>query len=341
MPINSHIFTEEIMMSEKNQFKAIIAYHANCIDGFTSAWITERALSKKGVKCTLLPMSYDALSYKNLEELIAATELAEIDSCKRISLYVVDFSLPVYFLERLQRDFSTRLKTTIIDHHKSAFEAYAPDLVAMTPDLDILCWFKCEVAGATIYLDNRHCGAVMCLYYFEGTHMKVPKLLQYVQDWDLWKFKFGDVTRAAQAVLKSSEPTLEVWDKYLELFECEGTSCKLVDEGLHIMDGTNRIIDYLVSTAEDGNLAGQPTKLVYCQSPKLVSELGNRLAKLTGTYGMVVTTERNSSRLKISLRSIGDFDVSEMAKELGGGGHKNAASYYVQQSLYTLTGEDY
>ena len=31
----------------------------------------------------------------------------------------------------------------------------------------------------------------------------------------------------------------------------------------------------------------------------------------------------------MSLRSIGDFDVSEVAKRLGGGGHKNAAGYRI------------
>jgi nanoRNase/pAp phosphatase (c-di-AMP/oligoRNAs hydrolase) len=35
---------------------------------------------------------------------------------------------------------------------------------------------------------------------------------------------------------------------------------------------------------------------------------------------------------EFSLRSLGDFDVSEIAKEFGGGGHKNAAGFKVPRS---------
>ena len=40
--------------------------------------------------------------------------------------------------------------------------------------------------------------------------------------------------------------------------------------------------------------------------------------------------------LHCSLRSVGDFDVSAMAKEFGGGGHKNAAG--CRMSMLTLRG---
>jgi phosphoesterase RecJ-like protein len=34
---------------------------------------------------------------------------------------------------------------------------------------------------------------------------------------------------------------------------------------------------------------------------------------------------QNDGSVFASLRSVGDFDVSKLAKEYGGGGHKNAA----------------
>ncbi len=37
---------------------SLIAYHANCIDGFTSAWIVARALDAVGETYELLAMNY-------------------------------------------------------------------------------------------------------------------------------------------------------------------------------------------------------------------------------------------------------------------------------------------
>ena len=73
----------------------LIAYHANCIDGFTSAWVAHTALASKGVsEITLLPMQYNDDSYAELETLIGRL--------KPTSLTVVDFSLPLDILDALQ-----------------------------------------------------------------------------------------------------------------------------------------------------------------------------------------------------------------------------------------------
>jgi phosphoesterase RecJ-like protein len=44
----------------------------------------------------------------------------------------------------------------------------------------------------------------------------------------------------------------------------------------------------------------------------------------------IMMEERDNATLSISLRSRGNFDVSEIAKELGGGGHRAAAGAEVK-----------
>ena len=59
------------------------------------------------------------------------------------------------------------------------------------------------------------------------------------------------------------------------------------------------------------------------------SETGHMLAEKTGTFGMCYYYIEG--KLKVSLRSVKDFDCSLIAKEYGGGGHKNAASFFVKR----------
>ena len=61
------------------------------------------------------------------------------------------------------------------------------------------------------------------------------------------------------------------------------------------------------------------------------SEVGNILAKQSGTYG-AVWTYKGAGKYKVSLRSVKEFDVLLIAKLYGGGGHKNAAGFYVDEN---------
>jgi nanoRNase/pAp phosphatase (c-di-AMP/oligoRNAs hydrolase) len=66
-----------------------------------------------------------------------------------------------------------------------------------------------------------------------------------------------------------------------------------------------------------------------------MSEIGHELATTGGTFGLIWYLGENN-KAKISLRSNGDHDVSAIAKQFGGGGHKNAAGFEVD--ILTLLG---
>jgi phosphoesterase RecJ-like protein len=42
---------------------------------------------------------------------------------------------------------------------------------------------------------------------------------------------------------------------------------------------------------------------------------------------------RNAGRVKVSLRSVGDVDVADFAKQFGGGGHRKAAGLSLEGAL--------
>jgi len=61
-------------------------------------------------------------------------------------------------------------------------------------------------------------------------------------------------------------------------------------------------------------------------SALFASELGNRLAEQSGTFGLVWQLGADGEA-KVSLRAAGRVDVSGMAAGYGGGGHPNAAGF--------------
>lgn len=77
---------------------------------------------------------------------------------------------------------------------------------------------------------------------------------------------------------------------------------------------------------QEGGATLREHKVAVLNVPYLnCSEVGNELAK-TADFGMT-WFERGDGITQFSLRSIGDFDVCEIAKKYSGGGHKNAAGF--------------
>jgi phosphoesterase RecJ-like protein len=56
-----------------------------------------------------------------------------------------------------------------------------------------------------------------------------------------------------------------------------------------------------------------------------VENLVEKLRAIPGVMVSIMIREREPGQVKISLRSVGDIDVAQVALTLGGGGHKNAA----------------
>jgi len=53
----------------------------------------------------------------------------------------------------------------------------------------------------------------------------------------------------------------------------------------------------------------------------------NELLRVEGTVVAALVREAGGGRLRVSVRSRGDYDVSAVCRQFGGGGHKNAAGF--------------
>jgi oligoribonuclease NrnB/cAMP/cGMP phosphodiesterase (DHH superfamily) len=129
--------------------RPLVIFHANCMDGFTSAWVANQFLDD----AELRPMLYT-------DEPPTDEEVSE----RRV--YVVDFSFKRAVCDRLFA--ATNHQLVVLDHHKTA---------------------EAELAGVPYAVfDMNRSGAGIAWDYF-NPDVPRPWLVDYVEDRDLWRFK--------------------------------------------------------------------------------------------------------------------------------------------------------
>ena len=192
----------------------------------------------------------------------------------------------------------------------------------ITPNLDIL-------------LDNNKSGALLSWEYFCPSE-PVPNLIAYISDSDLWQFKNYN-TKAFMQYLRSQPKTFSGWAKIaLETQTPLGHEASIT-KGMAILDFFQQQLSEILASqvaplhilhwnsgeVENRSFIG----LAANASGTFTSELGAALAAESGTFG-AVWFQKPDGRVKVSLRSNGEYSVEALAALFGGGGHKNSASFY-------------
>lgn len=280
--------------------KTICIYHKNCFDGICAAWV----ISKVYPDAELMPMNYgDSLDW------LTQGWNQGIYS-KKDRLIVVDFSFPRATMLSLRDMFDEML---VLDHHKTA--------QANCEGLDF-CVFDMKMSGAEL---------VWWYYSQEGTlPAKTPRLVKYVADRDLWKFDLPD-SAYINAYIQSFKMNIKEYELLYKVLENELDFQGAIIGGMSIERYKDAMVEAICKNAALDK-DGIPT----VNTSILFSEVGHELCKMypDKPYSRYYFDRLRDNTRQFGLRSIGDFDVSEVAKTNGGGGHKNAAGY--QHSLSEL-----
>jgi oligoribonuclease NrnB/cAMP/cGMP phosphodiesterase (DHH superfamily) len=267
--------------------KTLCIYHGNCADGFTSAWVVRKALGED--------VDFHAGVYQDPPPDVTGRDVV-----------LVDFS----YKKSVLLDMADRaVKITILDHHKTAAEDLK-ELVDIPLEnsrcpLDIR--FDMDRAGARITWD----------YYFPK--VRPPQLLLHVEDRDLWRFALP-FTREIQANIFSYPYNFDLWDKLMASDPAE-----LAKEGGAIERKHFKDIRELVAVVTRRMFIGGYNVPVANLPYTLTSDAGHLLAKGEPFAGCYWDTPNGRV---FSLRSTDEgIDVSEIAKQYGGGGHRNASGF--------------
>ncbi|MFK5894271.1 MAG: DHHA1 domain-containing protein [Pseudomonadota bacterium] len=269
----------------------LIIYHAHCPDGFAAALAANLWFEQQGLS--------KQVDYH------AARHGTPIPDCHNKEVYIVDFS---YKRETLIKLCQQANKVILIDHHISALK-----------DLENL---EQEQSNLQIHFDMQHSGAILTWNYFFNS--SAPLLFRYVEDRDIWKFELDDTNDVMSAVV-SYPMEFKLWKSWLT---DENSLDKLKLEGKVLNRERNKLIRKYKKRARVGEIAGFNIPIVNAPS-SIASDL---LQELSANQPFAASYEDREDRRIWQLRSSGEqgLDVSEIATQYGGGGHKRASGFSVE-----------
>jgi len=244
-------------------------------------------------------------------EYIPVTHGEEAPCVKDRDVFIVDFSYDRAIMLEMEQEASSLV---VLDHHKSAQEH--------SGDLEF-CYFDMNHSGAYLAWD----------YLFPDDN--VPLLIQYVEDRDLWKWELPFTEEVLSAV-DSFEKTFDNWDmlhSYLDAAESiRWKRVKNMGEG--ILQYKRNLIRSLLLNSYRTNILGKEVPIV--NAPFFQSEMASELADRE-PFAAAYYYDGESYRFSLRSKEDGD-DVSVIAAEFGGGGHKNASGFRVADLNVLNTG---
>jgi uncharacterized protein len=287
--------------------KPLCIYHGeDCDDGFAAAWCVRHAVGP------------DVFEFHPGVHQQKPPDVSD----RRVLLVDFSYKRPV-LLEMAAKARSV----VILDHHKTAMDDLAgfrePAPFAQWADYadpfiegdgePIAALFDMNRSGAGIAWDFFHCGEPR------------PRFIDYIEDRDLWRNQLPGVAEFTVA-LRSHPREFDTWDHLVET----GPDAAIA-EGRVIQRYFRQRVDELKRSAYMATIAGVPCLI--SNTPKFAgTEVAGELAE-RALFGACYF-EVEKGRWRYSLRSRSDFDVSEIAKKFGGGGHAQAAGFTVDAPVH-------
>lgn len=212
------------------------------------------------------------------------------------NVVVLDFSYDNATTKLLMKEAKGFL---VIDHHKSA----------MVELHDVSC----------THFDMNHSGAMLSWRFFHPGK-EAPRLIQFIEDRDLWKWEIP-YSKEFSAAFDMVKFDFEEFDKYLDDSAVDDAQ----ERGAYILAYSKTVISKIAKHATPRKLVGKDVLVV--NSPHWMSEIGNTLGPRCD-FAVIWYWDHDTRQVKVSLRAHhDDADVSEVAKRYGGGGHRKAAGF--------------
>ena len=264
-----------------------------CPDGYGSAYVAWKVFGEEAVFMAARHQSSRGSWLSHIRDLIDGSKLQP----QGTDLYVLDFAVPRYVFDYLQETFKS---VTYIDHHES--------------ELGDVSSFS------SVIIDKSKSAALLTWDYFFDD--EPPALLKYISDRDTFQKRLPhcDSIHAARGLFKYSFETFDVL-------------ASLGDETFFsVMFPLGEETGFDERNKEEAKKGfvqewrGYTVAMIEDIEPALASDALNILCRQEDIDFAVGYSDNKNTRT-YQLRSIGDFDVSEVARRFGGGGHINAAGF--------------
>jgi len=220
-------------------------------------------------------------------------------------VYLVDFSYKRAVVEEMIK---VATNVVLIDHHKTALDDLA--------GLEGLEWFT----------DNERSGAQLAWDYL-NPNQDVPKIIQYVQDRDLWKFEL-EFTREVTSYLFSHEYDFSMWD--ILTTELEHSFSNVVMTGKALLRKQKKDIQAVLEQAKRTMYIGGYV-VPAANVPFFMSSDAGHILNDGQPFSACYSDTKDHRVFSLRSNDAG-LDVSVIAAEYGGGGHRNASGFKVPRN---------
>lgn len=303
----------------------VCLFHGGCDDGFGAAWVVRKRWPDRGIH-------FEGLKYGDPFD---PTRFGG----KRVLM--VDFSFRADTLREWMASPHRPDSILILDHHKTA----QAELIPFTslpvgrerdaaPDLGDLAARLCQEFAArdtaglprvVAAFDMERSGARMA-WDFCHPGQVVPRLIELIENRDLWRFKPGDDTSLFSATLRTFEHDFDTFD------DLAHNTTGAIREGVPILRGHAKNVRQICREARRISMAGHEGVVCVNAPYQFASDCADQLLKLYPDAPFAVSWfRRGDGKVQLSMRSEnGRVDVSQVARLMGGGGHRNAAGCELQ-----------
>lgn len=220
-------------------------------------------------------------------------------------LFILDFSYSREVCDLL----ATQYELVVLDHHKTAQEALQDAPYAI---------FDMSKAGCELAWE----------YFYPAAEL--PELLAYVADRDLWLWELPE-SKEINAWVSTLPKQFSVWATHALCWDGDmAAMC-----GRSILASHTHLLGIMASGAKFIEIAGLPAVVVN-STQALHSELAEFLGqRFPGAAIVAIYNDQANGTRKYSLRTTrADVDVSAIARQYGGGGHRKAAGFELPPHSY-------
>jgi oligoribonuclease NrnB/cAMP/cGMP phosphodiesterase (DHH superfamily) len=273
----------------------IVLFHYPCQDGLSSGWIVNKFHKEHNITIDLYPIQHG--------------KIIDIERLTNKKVIFCDYAPSKEVIEEIEK---VALKITILDHHISSQKALEDKDYAI---------FDMNKSGAGLTWD----------YFY---NVDCPLFIKMVEDRDIWKWKIPkskEFTAGLSTICSSFE--MYDFDKLFNIFDEILINPFKFDFYIELGDIINKSIMIkckymaLESVKKINHYKNYNVCIVNC-SYELSSDLGNILSSYDNVdFAVLWRYNHTKEEYYVSLRSNDKADVSLIAKEFGGGGHKNASGF--------------
>lgn len=266
-------------------------FHHNDLDGRCSAYLVYKH-HNDGKKAEFIEINYN--KQFPFEKVLLNEDV-----------FIVDFSISPDEMEQLML---ITKNVVWIDHHKTAIEKYKD--------------FETNLNGIR---DDKYCGAMLTYKYFNPEN-EVPLYVSLVNDHDLWKFEYKDMTKSFQLLMDSF-----YYKDWISGF-CRAESSHGLEE---IIKNGSLLLEY--KKVQNKISADSNSFVINFEGLRFLAiNQGGNSSILESKFdpekhdAYMLFSMGKDKKFKISLFTEKEIDLSIIALKYGGGGHKKACGFYIK-----------